>query len=297
MPEPTVAKHADAVLAAIASGMSTNEACLSNPAFPKPNSFKRWSYSAAFPGRGERLRAAIAEGQAIRAGRYVPRDYTEAQFDQSLAIVRDGFPTPMHIMAFDGCPGVSQLHRRAIRDPDFAVRLADAKTGRMHGGRAATFNDADFDKALSLIKSASLAAYLEHCVGGVLPSPTTLQRRAQTNAAFGRQYAAAMAVFQRPNGSELKSLLMSDDLYHAVNRRVPRDLDLNIREDVVSDLIEAVLAGDITLEELAEECADVVRDHRRQIYSRDLMPIDTIIRGVSLSETLSCDEWSFEGAV
>ncbi len=297
MPEPTVAKHADAVLAAIASGMSMNEACLSNPDFPKSGSFKRWSYSPGFPERKRRLAEATAVGQAIRAERYVPRVYTESQFEQSLALIRDNFPAPIHTMAFDGCPGDSQLRRRAINDPAFAKRLAEAKTGRMWGGKAATFNDADFDKALGLIKSASLAAYAARYADGTLPSPTTLQRRAQSNPAFSRQYAAAMAIFHRSTGSEFKSLLLSNDLYKAVNQRVARDLDANIREDVISDLIESVLAGDITLDDLAEESADVVRDHRRQAYARDLVPMDFTERGVALTETLSCDEWSFEGTI
>lgn len=262
-----VEPHFAAILALVATGMSIEAALRSRPEFPIKATWKSYVYDRRFPKRRMRVERAAASGKAIRKARgFTLQHYTEEQYERSLQIISDNFGTPMIKLSFAGGPGHTMLYMRSKRDAEFAERFKLAKTGRHRAFRERTYTDDDYDRAVVLIKQIGVTAYRDNGPEG-LPHASVVWRRGLTDPAFARRYQAATAISQLRVSEELRSSLLSNDLYAKVSRSVPNKLGPDARDDVISDIVEAVLSGEITEDEIAVECARFVTDHNRS-FSR-----------------------------
>jgi hypothetical protein len=288
-----VAPHFDAILALVAGGMPIVTALTSRPEFPQREQWKAYAYYKGAPERRARAEAAKAAGKAIRDARgFTLQHYTEEQYERSLQIISDNFGTRMIKLKYAGGPGHTMLYMRSKRDAEFAERFKRAKTGRHRAVRERTYSDDDYDRAVALIKQIGVGAYRDREPEG-LPHHSVVWRRSHTDAAFGRRYAAATAVSQIPQrGEKRRSALLSNDLYAQVNRAVSKTLDPDAREDVISDIVEAVLSGRVAEADIAAKCTEFVTAHNRLFSKYRNRSIDAPIidgRALNILDRLTTD--------
>ena len=288
-----VEQHFAAILALVADGMSIKAALRSRPEFPMKATWKSYAYDNRFPERRERAEAANAAGKAARAARgFTLQHYTNDQYERSLQIISDNFGTPMIKLNLAGGPGHTMLYMRSKRDAAFAERFKIAKTGRHRAIRQCIYSDDDYDRAVLLIKQIGVTAYRNTEPEG-LPHHSVVWRRGLNDPAFARRYQAATAVSQAPQrGEKSRSALLSNDLYAQVNRAVSKTLDPDAREDVISDIVEAVLAGRVSETEIAAKCTEFVTAHNRSFSKYRNRSIDAPIidgRALNILDRLTTD--------
>lgn len=67
---------------------------------------------------------------------------------------------------------------------------------------------------------------------------------------------------------------MANDTYRRVASTVPKNLYPEAREDIISDMIEAVLAGRLVNADIASRCAEYVTRHNRQFSVLKMQSLD-----------------------
>ena len=289
-----VEPHFAAILDLVTSGLSINAALASSPEFPIKATWKSYAYDKRFPERRARAEAANVAGKAVRDARgFTLQHYTEAQYELSLQVISDNFGTPMIKLNYAGGPGHTMLHMRSKRDAEFAARFKLAKTGRHRAIRERTYSDDEYDRAVGIIKRIGVTAYGEHSKDEALPHKSIVWRKGNTDAAFRRRYAAATAVAQIPQrGEKSRSVLLSNELYAQVNRAVSKKLDPDAREDVISDIVEAVLAGRIAEADIAAKCSEFATAHNRLFSKYRNKSLDAPIfddRALNILDRLTTD--------
>jgi hypothetical protein len=263
-----VEQHFDAICELVASGVTIRDALASRPEFPAHPTFKCYAYHVDHPNRRKQLAAAQENAKLTRSKAYRPTRHTEAQYDRCLKIISESDPSvPVRDLDYEDGPGYTGLFARGKLDPEFQKRFDAAKSasGRVWGGRQATYSDNDYDRAVALIKQIGLVRYnsLREEVG--LPHHCMLHRRSHADHAYGRRYRSVTAIMHREAASENhKSSLLADSLYGRVNKSVSRVIDPDARQDIVSDIVTAVLSGVITEEEIESRCVEYVASHNRR---------------------------------
>lgn len=316
-----VEQHFDAIVALVAGGMSIPKALASNPAFPKQQTFKWFAYHKGFPERGRRVAEAQAEGKAVRDQTYRVQHYTEAQYERSLSILHGTPEVRIADLNFEGGPGYTGLWARAHDDQQFAARFDEARSTRRRGGRAKTYAETHYADALVIIRRDGLIAYRAARTAG-MPCHATLWKNSRRDADFAQDYRSshkaiwdARRLARRAKqhqekidrdrrrelrvGDIFRQALNANDLYHRVSQAVPRRMEDDIREDVISDMIEAVSSGEIEVWEIEDCVGEFVSEHNRRFSRLQYASLDAPIPGNaagSLQDLLTTSEWSYEGA-
>jgi hypothetical protein len=279
------------ILALVSGGMSINSALASQPDFPNKANWKYYAYDRRFPERRERAEAANRAGKAARAGRGFAaklQRYSEEDYSRSLLIIASSHAAvPMVDLTFDGVPGYTMLHRRSLTDPAFGKRFAAAKGGRKHGGRSAIYSEADLETAAAIIQSDGLDSY-KRTAGGHLPCHSQLWKRAKRDPGFAAVYGLAVKGLRNRRQAERSS----DNLYARVNGAVPSRMDPEARDDVISDIVEAVLAGRLAEDQITARCAEFVAAHNRMFSRFNAVSLDAPIfddRSHSMLDNLTTD--------
>jgi hypothetical protein len=107
--------------------------------------------------------------------------------------------------------------------------------------------DAEFKRRLGEAKAASRAL--------------TADQRKEAGAARSKRAGAARPVYQ---STVLRGQLLHDALYAAADSAVNRGLPDHVRDDIKSDLIEAVLLGEFPLEEMPLYVREYTAAHNRR---------------------------------
>jgi hypothetical protein len=312
--------HFEAILALIAGGISIEAALRSRPEFPIKATWKSYAYDNRFPERRIRLETAQAEGKGKQSFKF--QFFTEADYERSLRLIRDNFPTPMNRLKFDGCPGYTGLFARSKSDPEFAKQFKEAKEGRKWGGRAPTYNDSNMMEAIAILKQQGVTVYRQKRPEG-FPSYDVLWERSRRDPEFAKIFSNAVEtvwikrrrdteirnrhkVAERKRtasvsfGEQLRTSLLADDLYGRVNRAVNRRIDPDAREDIVSDIVEAVLSGEVHYDEIERVAREFVTAHFRLHSSLKTKSLDAKVydnNDLALIDQASTSEWAFEGAI
>jgi hypothetical protein len=222
--------------------------------------------------------------------------YTKEQYRKAC----DAFASAITVRAVEfkveGLPNYDLLVRRSKRDDAFAVLFKSARSSRIRGmceggmgpvdplrsarGASLAFGEDARQRFLALIASGmsqSAALKLEG-----MPDAGTVLRYRKINLEFAsgfneaRENRPAARKSRRPvyQTAVLRGQLLQEELYRAADAAVGHGLPEHIRDDVKSDLIEAVLLNSFPIEEMAERAAAFVTAHNRRMETYSSKSLD-----------------------
>jgi len=99
---------------------------------------------------------------------------------------------------------------------------------------------------------------------------------------YKRLYRAKQARIKAslaPSGESLKTALLQNELYAEASRHVPARLPDFIRDDIVSDIVIAVLDGEFAVTDIALKATAVMAAYWRQFGDQRLVSLDAELTG------------------
>jgi hypothetical protein len=297
------AKYFEQIIALIGSGMSVATACAQDPAFPHPDTF--YNLCIRSPAKNERLRCALALRESLvrqRLGKFC-----ESDFDAALQAIRTCTGASVAEVLKWPLPQQHTLLKRCARDPAFAERyrsaIAAREDPRLHRTEA-------YNRALDLIEANPLAAIKPLLKGSEsrLPSLAALnwriRRDPELSARAGvmrlqrrhsRQKLRAKPVFQT---DLLASALATDRFYAAARFAAPKYLDPADRDDVISEMVLAMISGDLSIDEARRSGKEFARRFLRPQNRPKYSSLDEPVfadegRSIAFVDTFTSDHWNF----
>lgn len=102
---------------------------------------------------------------------------------------------------------------------------------------------------------------------------------------YERRYQAKQARIAAcpiPSGKTLKTALLQNDLYAEASRQVPAGLPGFIRDDIISDIVIAVLDGEISAADIALKAKGIMKAYWRQFGDQRFVSLDATMPGTDL---------------
>jgi hypothetical protein len=264
----TTAKYFDVIVALVAGGMQIKAAVTSRPDFPKYPAFKK------FVANHPDYRAQL---DAVRP-QLVGSELLKANFDQFLAAIKSG----ASINAACASVNVSctSLYWLVENDTSLKFRFAQAISEREAGSNATgaklravprrRWSEADFEEAVAAIRDTR-----ETSVEAVL-RPPLMPKQMVYKWAVGHALRTELlraALDSRPIAKHrrtvakgptpiyrkevLRTGLFQNDLFRQANAAVRMTIDPILRDDMISEIVEAVLSGSITHDEIKSRGAAI----------------------------------------
>lgn len=236
-----VASYFDEIIALVDSGMSIPKILKANPHFPCVHTWKSYAYDERFPERRKALEAAQARGSSFgRSARYA---------DEIVRLVEGGMTIGAALASNPKFPTRSKFRLYTLAHPDLERRLEEAKPNRSK--IAPHFEEVRRRVDRGETITSALAA---------LPIDVTLCPlvRWVSKDAERREWYQGLKVARTRRVSNCKTpallrkdkrehqfvrSLYSNELYRKVAAAIPKKFDQTIREDVITDVIVAILSG------------------------------------------------------
>jgi hypothetical protein len=295
-------KYFERIIALIESGMSIAEACTTDPLFPHPDTF--YQVTIRKPDRAARLAEAMRKRDADPefAGQ---RSFTEAEWNAALDAIRNCADASIASALVAPLPSQNTLLARCRRDPAFSDLYQAAMNARpdprLH--RPAAYQEALDQIAAhpSLTIEAALSSSSER-----LPSAASLFLRARHDAVFR---TAAAAVFRARKQERrrltakpvyhqhmLASGLALNEFYAIAEKAVSRGFEPADREDIKSELVLALLAGEISPEQAPRMGREFAHRFFKPQNRQRFRSLDTAAFGedgsrMAFVDTFSADNW------
>jgi hypothetical protein len=299
----------------IRAGATLVEACGSDPALP--------DYTTIYNlvRRHPDLRNKLDETFAARdrdKWNAVPPAVALIEIEKIIELVRSGY------LLKDAFDKVSERSHATIRtflrnNPAIKARIDAAVTARESGPKARghhavaeklTWSDAAYDEALEAVRRHR-GKTIHDVLGSDRPTYNSVWRRAQCSPGFAERYRDALGEYKawrqtayakqpkRVYAKEnLRRSLNENKLYREVSKLFQNYHDPDLRDDLISSVVIAVLDGEI--DELARDGADFAWQQHRKLQ---LITMDTLDRpmfdkpGSTLGDTITADQWTFEDAI
>lgn len=306
----------DEILVLMRDGCTLAEACKSQPRFPSQNVI--FDLVRKHPGIGARLKSAAAERKHKQAID-LPPVLTAEEIDHIVELIAGG---ALIKEAFAVARRSHATLREFLRaNSGIRARINAAVTDRENGGQARgrqavvakrSWADADYDAALAAIRSHR-GRTIHEVLGNTLPSYNSIWERARRSGGFAERYRDAIGeqiawrrttyahqpkrVYQKET---LRRGLNENDLYREASDLFHKGLDPDLRDDLISYVVIAVLDGELPRDEIASRGASIGWKQNRRFNG---MPMDTLDRpmfddkSVSLGDSLTSGQWSFEDAI
>lgn len=118
-------------------------------------------------------------------------------------------------------------------------------------------------------------------------------RRDARQAERQRQREAERAERAIPIGERFRTALTQNDIYAAINRAVPLRLPAHVRDDVLGEMVLAVLEGELDLDAVPAKAREYLRRYDRASERWKLVSLDAPIAGTDdlrLNDTLSTED-------
>ncbi|TFV71686.1 hypothetical protein E4K64_25500 [Bradyrhizobium frederickii] len=230
--------------------------------------------------RRQQLQSILSgKGFVGRGGR--PRIFEEEVYAEAIRFLSTMSLTEYadHRQAVGALPSAQAILRRAARDPEFARELYSKRPKTE--GLSYRYSNEVYEAAISKIGAHGWSAYLEECKPGVWPSLNAIYKRARGDKEFkarlngktrerfrlkrelraltARRQKVALA---RPDG-QLGFLLLQQDAYRMADKFVPRHYAREDRDDIKSDIVAAVLARELEIDEIGDNASWFISEHFR----------------------------------
>lgn len=262
-------RHFDAIVAAIGTGLTIDEAIESDPRFPARQSIFR--YLRAHPHQQHRFDAALREGKLNR----LESAKALRHFDTILDRIRGG---ATEVEACDGIVAIHNFRFFVSRTPAARKALEEAREERERGpnalnrGVSKKFDEADFQFVLDRIRSqpdTPIQSILDDLPEG-MPSRGAIYHRIRDSISFRDRFAEAAR--NRP-----KNRTKRVDLFAVVSKHVPKHLDRTARDDIISEIVLAVLTGEIAQDDIAKSVKEFVKRHNKRFSPWEFASLDAQI--------------------
>lgn len=240
------------------------------------------SFFSVMRRRSEQLRSLLSEkGFAVGRGKR-PLHFREEVYAEAIRLFSTmslaGYAT--HRRTVGQLPSAQAILKRAARDPEFATSLYSRRP--KVAAQSYRYSEADYEEAITKIGQSGWTAYLNEREPGALPSLNAIYRRTGSDPAFKarlrgkileryslkRQLKALTSrrrtskAIERQDG-QLARLLLQQDAYRIADKFIPRHYDRSDRDDIKSDIVTAVLAGELSPEEIGENSRWFISEHYR----------------------------------
>ncbi|MBR0945961.1 hypothetical protein [Bradyrhizobium liaoningense] len=231
---------------------------------------------------------------------------SSVHFEAIVALVESGLSVPAACAsnpAFPRAPTfITFCHRTAERRARLAAAVAVRESASTTAVRRRAISADDFEAALKAIAenpTVPVGRILVH----PLPSQNSVQKRCGADPAFAARFAAVIAERrakttkrrQTYQADLLSRSLSSNEFYAAADRAVPRYFDPADREDIVANLVFALIEGQISVDEVSGR----VREFTTAFYRQATFPrcasldAETDDDGESsMLSSLSADIWT-----
>jgi hypothetical protein len=84
------------------------------------------------------------------------------------------------------------------------------------------------------------------------------------NRRYYHKMAKIKAMLESPHGEEIRvKVLGQNEIFAAANKAVPRGLPAWKRDDIISDIVLAVLEGQIAVDDIRAKSKDFIKEHNR----------------------------------
>lgn len=201
------------------------------------------------------------------------------------------------------------LWRFLSHNPSAKSRLQAARRARERSANARQitnqlYSPEDYDRALAAMR-AHLHRDLKDIfsVDPTLPTLASLKYRASVNSAFAAKLEAVRAERNRVtrhrsgNVEAGRAALLENELYAAAASAVPRRISHpDLRNEIVSMIVIGLLDGTISNEELRSDADRIVSGFLKSFLRQSgYYHFRSIDHGEVLTETLTADEFTFEG--
>jgi hypothetical protein len=240
--------------------------------------------------RREQLRSVLSgKGFAARKGPVRRR----LRFDKEVYAKAIGLFSTMslteyakHRQAVGMLPSPQAILKRAARDPEFARELYSRRPKAKVEGQSYRYSDEVYEAAITKIGAHGWDAYLEGRKPGVWPSLNAIYKRARGDKEFKarlngktrerfrlkrelraltvtrRRATRRRVIIDRPTG-QLGFLLLQQDAYRIADKFVPRHYAREDRDDIKSDIVAAVLARELEIDEIGHNTSWFISEHFR----------------------------------
>lgn len=218
------------------------------------------SYTAVQAATGIGRKTILKRIQALpelseRAAGVLPtvRAWSEADVRRSIENV--GGDVSFRKLAQVGLVPRATIRKWRLRDPSIDAAAAEAAR-RVRVGRAAFYGASDYERALRHLQEGNGISSL---AASGHPRAEALRNWGRANPDFAERYRAAVGIYRglgsNDVGAALKRALSKNELYAAVDRVIGRGLDAYVRDEIRSEMILAVLEGEITEAEITSQTA------------------------------------------
>lgn len=299
---------AEAAITLVADGVTFPDACAQACADFNWNSV--YNFVKRHPALREKLHAARrSHGGQQHA-------YTDVEYDRALSLMSEAEERFLKKWKPFALPNLDTMRCRARRDAAFAVKLNAALEKHSKRHRRRRFTPEHHIAAIAFFRERTdLRSELEVdplLIAANLPVTEAIRARGKTNAEVKAKYAEAiahrMAVRVAANQAQrppkkvygqhlLQRGLQLDDLYREVSKLFSRahpDFD-----DMVSDVVVAVLDGDISFDEIGDRGVRIGGAFCQGMRRGNAISLSTPVGmgNYVLGDLLSNDDWTMEGAV
>ncbi|PSO30219.1 hypothetical protein [Bradyrhizobium sp. MOS002] len=278
----TAANHFNEIISELRKGRSLTEVLRSDARFPTEPTFYGYVYRNP------------QKMQEYRAARWID---IEAYFPKLLSLIVGGLSCEEACASSPSFPTYSQLIWWVRKAADRRAKLDAAIDERSATYRPTIYSDSAYDEAIELVRSGSPLSNRQRRRD--LPQRKMLETRSRADQGFGVRYR--QAVHQGRSASSknhLRMALLQNDVYRQINAVVPK-LDRADREDVLSDMVMAVLADDIDLTDVKQEASRFLHSHNRR-FRYGTVSLDAPMfedNEVNMLDLLSTNDWTAEGAI
>lgn len=238
------------------------------------------------------------------------RRFSEAEYDLSLEAYGQYLGVAERFEAPAGCPRYNSMVARGIRDHGFAARFRAARLRRLRSlcengvpGRQNGYLPGQYDAYLEAIRASNCRTKSEfkHQARVDIPTWWTAQNEAGRNPEYAERLQSALVAKGWEKGKrsaptqararrtikpakpllpagQLRGQLFFDELYSASYAAVSkRGLFENDRDDVISDMIEAVLRGSMHEDEIGGRAKEFVTAHNRRSETYKFRSLDQTV--------------------
>jgi hypothetical protein len=156
-------------------------------------------------------------------------------------------------------------------DPRMVLARPKCQPRPVRQSRLVKYTEADYTRALELLAQMDFVAYARYRLANPtesLPTYQAVQGRAMRVKAFGDRLYAVRPRWEARNGSLTRNALQEAE------KCIPRYLDRQDREDIKHDIVAAVLAGELAIEEIRGDAAWFKNEHFRG--SIDLSRVESL---------------------
>jgi hypothetical protein len=210
--------------------------------------------------------------------------------------------------------GHSSFVKFLNRHPSLHQRYVLAIAGRPNFG--VRYSDEQYRRALEGLSAAITVTNEEFKIPG-LPRYGAMLRKSYLDPVFASQFAEArrdritkqceagisLRGSYRKKGSKrvyqtavLRGRLLQDELYRTADLAVSRGLQDHIRDDVKSDIVEAVLDGSLRLEDISREVGKYIAAHFAKFSSYKFRSLDQTLfddDDIAFIDRLTTDDFSY----